>query len=551
MKRIKIDIAGWYYIAVFVVLAGCAKIAPPPGGAADRTGPAVINTVPENLAAGVPLHQKMEFQISEWYDQQSFEDAFFISPEPQGKIKFRYKLKKVIISFSEGLSANRTYLVSVGSGFRDLNHNSMDSSYALVFSTGYEFAHGSIRGRVIGGKNSGLVAALFDLAQEFSLAEDKGEYLTQTGKTGAFSFNYLPAGDYRLIIFDDKNNDRIFNPGAEDLGLAYRDFVVDEDTTEYLSIAMSSTYEAPPVVAGINAVNNRQITIKLDRQLEFLPAAQQIMIVDTITQRQLKVTGIFQHPMDSTRVLLFTEPQDSIEYLIKITGGEDFCGMIMNDSLYFKGSVQADTIPPKLLKITAEGDSLSSVMELITSEEVDTAKLRESIVFVDSLKARPKLSVTESRYSVYNLKSPDIHPRDSIAVNLKALVDLYGNIGADSLIIVTISEKQKESEKEDKGSISGEALFFGEQPMVIVLMQHSTEIATMVLKNNGPFKFDNVVSGYYTFKAYIDSDGNHRYDAGLWNPFRHSERFVMSADSFRVRERWETSGVEISIGKNK
>jgi|GEM_PF-1287143 len=526
----------------------CAKVAPPPGGPADIKGPTIIQTIPADLAVGVSLNQRIEIEISEWYDEQSFEDAFFISPEPPGKIKFKFKLKKVIVSFPEGLSENRTYVVTIGSGFRDLNRNSMESSHTLVFSTGYEFAHGVIQGKVEGGKNLNLVAALYNLAEDYSLLEDKGEYLTQTGKEGDFSFGYLPPAEYRLFVFNDKDKDRLFNPGAEDLGLACRDFSVNEDTSEFVSILMGVTFDKPPIIAGIDAVNNKTIRLKLDRPLEFLPDITQIDVFDTLNQLQLRITDVIAHPVDSTRVILFTETQDSVTYSFKIFGGIDFLGMTMDDSLFFRGNIQSDTTAPQILQFLAESDSTGSLIKIFTSEETNTAKLREAVTFADTGRSKPEITVKKERYGVYSLKSPAIIAGDSIALNLQNLVDNYGNGGPDTVMIYVIAEMEKEEAEDNKGTISGKALFFGNEPLVIILQQNKTEISQQVLYDSGVFKFANVNSGYYTFKAFIDRDANRRYDYGLWQPFRNAEKFVVIADSFRVRERWETTGVEISIG---
>ena len=530
-----------------ILINGCAKIATPPGGPVDKTGPEIILTIPETLSTEVPLNTKLVFFLNEWYDRRSFEDAFFISPEPQGELKFKFKLKRVVLEVMGGLEEDRTYIVTIGSGFRDLNRNSMTNSHTIAFSTGSRFDHGMIEGKVVEKNASGLIAALYNLESDFIPVEEKGEYLTQTGDKGEFAFKYLPQGNFRLIIFDDNDNDRLFTPGYENLGLTYRDIYVNEDTCEALFIRLAETFESPPLIESINVRHKNSLETLIDRPLLKLPDIDHIQIRDTLSHTLIAVNSIFYHPLDSTRVLLFTDTQDSAVYQLTFSGGIAANGQVMRDSLYFLGSASNDTTAPKILEILAEGDSLQSVVKVFTSETLDSVSLLNAFTSGDSTIENTRFEYIENSFCKYILQSRDVKSGDSLHIDLQYIIDSSGNFIADSIFTLKVNESAVETDKTDLGSISGTIEFASEYPAVISLLKKGVEIKKHTISSLGAFKFEKVESGYYNFTVFIDKDENEQYDFGLIDPFRFAEQYYSPPDCVRVRERWESSGVSLKL----
>ena len=532
-------------LACLSLLFACAKVGPPPGGRIDKAGPEIMEVHPQDGDTGVPLNTKLTFTVNEWFDHNSFQDAFFISPEPRGKTKFKFSLHKIVVSFKDGLEEDKTYIITVGTAFRDLIRNPMEKSYTFAFSTGYRFDFGVIQGRVVGGK-SGLVAALYPLVDdEIDFKEEKGEYMTQTGAEGGFVFSYLPRGDYRLLVFSDSDGDRLYDPDNEELGLSWMDFSVDEDTSQVILIKSKKRHPQPPIINSINPRDRVHLEIILDRPLETLPNPAQVIIIDTLKADSLLVHQLYRHPLDSARLILTTAPLDSFEYYIFIRGGSDFAGMIMEDSLIFTGNAQSDTLPPKIMEYTAEGDSILGSLEITCSEPVKLDKLLQGFSFSDSTRSAPEISVESPHPCKFELESEDFTAGDTVLFNLAMLEDLYLNHFPDSLMVIFINEIRAEEKKENVGSLSGTALFEGDYSIVIIAGAGGREIKSMKLNIPGDFRFEELPSGYYTFEAFVDTDGNGRYDYGLLTPFRYPERFIVLEDSFRVRSGWETGEVVI------
>ena len=529
-------------------MLACAKVGPPPGGRIDMAGPKIVEFHPRDGDTGVPLNIRLAFTIDEWFDHNSFQDAFFISPEPQGGLKFKFGLHKVIVSFKEGLDTDKTYIVTIGTAFRDLLRNPMEKSCTFAFSTGYRFDYGMIQGKVMGDK-SGLMVALYPLVvdEDIDFEEEKGLYMTQTDVEGGFVFSYLPKGDYRLLVFSDSDGDRLYDPDNEELGLSWMDFSVDEDTSRIVLIKSKKRHPQPPIMNSINPRGREHLEIILDRALETLPEPNQITILDTLKGDSLLIRELYRHPLDSARLILTTVPLDSIEYTLFIRGGSDFSGMVMKDSLIFAGNAQSDTLPPKILEYTAEGDSICGSLKFTCSEPVNPAKLLQGFSFPDSARLSPEISIESPHPCEYKLESQDFAAGDTVLFNLAMLEDLYLNHPPDSVITIFIDQKKAEEKKENLGSLSGTAYYYGDFPMVVIAKAGGREIASLKVGSSDDFKFEEIPSGYYTIEAFIDADDNGRYDYGLLKPFRFPERFIMLEDSFRVRSGWETGEVEISF----
>ncbi|OPX22114.1 MAG: hypothetical protein B1H02_06605, partial [Candidatus Latescibacteria bacterium 4484_107] len=143
------------FLVGWILFCSCAKRGFPPGGPEDKTPPEIVATQPAGGALNVALDEKIEISFSERMDPRSVEKATFVSPNPEGTLDFNWNGKQVGIEFPSGLKADRTYVVTVGTGARDERRNRLKESYSFAFSTGGRLSSGEIRGRVRGEKKVG------------------------------------------------------------------------------------------------------------------------------------------------------------------------------------------------------------------------------------------------------------------------------------------------------------------------------------------------------------------------------------------------------------
>ena len=127
----------------------CARQMPPPGGPPDETPPRVIATVPADDSVRVALDTPIRIRFSEPMDRQTVERAVFVSPQGSKEPEFRWRGRELEIRLSDGLQADRTYLVTVGQESADEWRNRMRASFSFGFATGERVNRGELHGRVL------------------------------------------------------------------------------------------------------------------------------------------------------------------------------------------------------------------------------------------------------------------------------------------------------------------------------------------------------------------------------------------------------------------
>ena len=124
------------YIILGVFLFNhCATQVRPTGGPTDKTPPKIIKVIPEKESVNVPLDQVIEIEFNESMNRKSLEKAVFITPNPSDRVKYKWKGRRLLIEFIDSLKAERTYVVTLGTDFKDQHGNALSQSFTLAFST--------------------------------------------------------------------------------------------------------------------------------------------------------------------------------------------------------------------------------------------------------------------------------------------------------------------------------------------------------------------------------------------------------------------------------
>ena len=171
-------------ISVLVALSlGCAKIGPPTGGPMDKEPPRILSHYPESDALEVARDTKVEIVFSEPMNREQTEAAIFTSPTGPLQLAWRGRRLRIAMPLAE----ERTYVLTVGTGARDLRGNALTKSFTLAFATGLQLDEGLVRGRVYQDHQpvAGAHVWAYDLGT-FSgrVGLDEPSYQTQSGTDG-------------------------------------------------------------------------------------------------------------------------------------------------------------------------------------------------------------------------------------------------------------------------------------------------------------------------------------------------------------------------------
>lgn len=524
----------------------------PGGGPKDEEPPRVLMVTPASGSTEVDPKSAIEIVFSEPINRETLLESLYITPSSGKKPNVRFRGNKVRIKPPDPIPENRTLVLSIGSDLTDLQRNKLEASITIALTAGVRIDQGSVSGRVFTQKDAqGMIAGawLVNDSLEFDPSKYQPEFLTQAGAEGWFVLDYLPAGRYRLICWDDRDHDRLYDPAADRLGLPWRDLQLKEDSEAWMELfpVKRDTTELRLFVAS--ASDNRHLVIRynkaLDRSIaEILP---RLAIYDTTGI--LRIHSAWMDAVDSSRLVILTEDQvPEREYFIELSDDTTVFG--------FTGSAVPDTVGPRIV-ISYPTDGQRSIEEFpVGWIGFDDALKEESYIALltriaeDSTEEVVGYTITLQRReaNILHWQSPGELPFGesfSLEIDMREVHDRFGNVSPDTTwtIIFSIIDPV------ETGSISGS---FKDNIQNAVVFARSTETrraseTSVNVNDDGTFKLQRLKAGEYFIWAFSDIDRNGHYSVGSLKPFVFAERFTVNDDTVKVRNRWETAGVTVGF----
>ena len=122
-----------YFLAVFLLLAGCAVQSKPQGGPRDETPPSMVSQSPEQGA----LHfngSEATVVFDEYIQARDLRNAMVATPPLEG-LEAEIKGKRLLVRWDEQeLRKQTTYRLTFGDAIGDLNENNTYSNLEVVTS---------------------------------------------------------------------------------------------------------------------------------------------------------------------------------------------------------------------------------------------------------------------------------------------------------------------------------------------------------------------------------------------------------------------------------
>ncbi|MFC1614125.1 Ig-like domain-containing domain [Gemmatimonadota bacterium] len=189
----------------------CARMGAPPGGPEDTEPPRVAAVVPSPDSTGVRPDVEIEITFSEKVKKQEAERLIEISPSA-GRLYYNWKGNRVSVRPERRLRDNMTYCLTVKPGLVDLHRVKMDTVFFCYFATGPHFSPGRIEGTVSYRDTLAKEALVFAA----SLGDTTLLFSSSTDSAGSYLFPYLPYGEYRMDVFQDRNRNGSFDYTREE-----------------------------------------------------------------------------------------------------------------------------------------------------------------------------------------------------------------------------------------------------------------------------------------------------------------------------------------------
>ncbi|MBD5216122.1 MAG: hypothetical protein HDS78_06385 [Bacteroidales bacterium] len=193
-----------------LLLAACASMGRPEGGARDEEPPRYVSSNPRPGATGVsPTRITVNFD-----ENVQLEEAFskvVVSPAQKNMPQVSSNGKRVTVILRDTLLPNTTYTIDFADAIKDLNEGNILDGFALDFSTGDVIDTLRISGMVLQAENlepaQGMLVGVYSAMTDTTLTTLPMDRIARTNQLGQFTIRNLPEGEYHIFAINDVNRD--------------------------------------------------------------------------------------------------------------------------------------------------------------------------------------------------------------------------------------------------------------------------------------------------------------------------------------------------------
>ncbi len=213
-----------------LVLAACASIGSPDGGAYDETPPKVVKCQPANMSVN-NREKKLTLTFDEFIVLENASEKVVVSPPQKEMPEIRTSGKKIHITLNDSLKKNTTYTVDFSDAIVDNNEGNPMGNFTYAFSTGSEIDTMEVSGTLLEAENlepiKGMLVGLYADLADSAFTTQSFTRVSRTNSRGQFTIKGVAPGKYRIYGLQDMDGDFRFSQKAEKIAF---DSVIIEPT---------------------------------------------------------------------------------------------------------------------------------------------------------------------------------------------------------------------------------------------------------------------------------------------------------------------------------
>lgn len=538
------------------VVASCASIGRPQGGARDVTPPAYVRSNPPHGT----LNFKGE-RVEVFFDENiQLDDAFnkvIVSPTQKITPVVRSFGRRVTVELRDTLKPNTTYTIDFADAIQDLNEGNVLDGFALDFSTGDSIDTLRLSGIVLEARTlepaQAMTVGIYREPADTAITTLPFERIARTNQLGQFTVRNLKAGNYAVYAINDLNRDNKWDR-SEDIAflghlatpsveaITVTDTIRTAAGTDSLATRPGTAYYPNDLLLtwfnegyksqylkDYKRPERRKITLEMGAPADSLP---EIAVVKGPQGRSFSEMAVLQHnATNDTLTYWLHDPEliaaDSLMLSVRHLNTDTLDRIVWKtDTLRFfwrdkdkkkkKKDEEADTVPKpiELLPLTMTSPSDFDVyqpLRLGTSTPIaraDTAAFHLEMLVDTIWTAVPHSPV----------RADTLNPLTGLVIDFDTGPGQKYRIRVDSLGVENIyglhnkdfSQEFKVRELEEYSNlvlnITPDSL-----PMMVELLSEADNPVRVVSAEKGKAIFRYVNPGTYYARLWIDADSN-----GIW-----------------------------------
>ncbi|MCD6097512.1 Ig-like domain-containing protein [bacterium] len=480
-------------VLLLLLSASCAKRGLPTGGPEDKTPPTLTLSLPENGETNIPVDARFTLTFSEPVKPTSAERAIFLSP-PSGKLTTICRGKQVSITHPP-IDKGKTYSLIITDRLADMHGNHLQGNIIITFSTGKTIDTIDVHGRVLAPGRYSILAYRGGKSDIFNRLPD---YFSITDTTGSFKMCGLPDRDFVFIALEDKNSNLRLDNG-EKVGF------FDGEKRCPLNFAPTEPDTTPPKITKAFLYTKKTVALVFSEPV--------------LTGEGFTLKDAYQRLSLDT---LFV-PIDSIpDHIPPLEGIFDLAGntLAAETVLVWKETVIEDSIPAFVVAVIPEPKKRITVPDtsftIIFSKPTETPDI--SILCDSTNRIKGTVKRISSNRFLFKANSP------------------LPTLSTCKLLVADTSFSFKTAEFNQYGGV----LFSSNlTPPYIIVFEGNDTFASCV--EHHPKKL-HLPGGEYSISAFIDRNGNGRFDKGSFS--LPADTPYISDEPITIRPRWTTEDVE-------
>lgn len=522
-----------------LTVISCARQGSPTGGPKDETPPVFLKADPDTLATNVDLNlQEATINFDEYILLKEYSKNVVVSPSfqippivtPQALAK-----KYISIKFQEPLLPNTTYSFNFGDAIQDFNENNKLSNFQYVFSTGSFIDSLKVTGRVNSSYDFKLpekiLVGLYKVDSTYKdsiILQKKPYYIARANDKGEYQLNYLASGKYKLIAFEDKVENVMYDYGKE--RLAFHNEPIELNSNQQINLNL---FNQKP------AYRKPEASFKQEGLIVFKTTGATDDVTITPVGKEFKTAYIQKFPKQDSINFWFNPKVDTIvgrsaklNFKVQHKDQIDEVSALYSKSnterkLEFKAINDQKLAPNKPFKIQANAPIKS----------LDLSKI---YVFKDTVSIPFKVSIDTVNAQNLNFAfDKNLDEKFEVNIYPNALTDVLGEKND------TLAYPIKMGTRGDFGHLKLTLQNTPNKPFILQFLKTDKDYTVLEElynpANKNYFEFNFIEPGEYLFRLLVDENENGKWDTGDYLSGKQPEPIYLYPEPIKIRAMWDAT----------